>query len=114
MYKELDDLVKDLAELFHAREWYLSSDTNEGQWVEARDKFKEKWFTKHGREERIEKYLEEIKDEVFKSLGMSNKYCKNCIHWFHCKEKDYDEYGKCDLIDGCLMHRSETCERCTT
>ena len=25
--RELDDLVKDLAELFHDREWYLSGDT---------------------------------------------------------------------------------------
>lgn len=28
--RELDDLVKDLAQLFHDREWFLSSDTNEG------------------------------------------------------------------------------------
>ena len=54
--KELDELVKDLAKLFHDREWYLSSDTGEGAWNESRDRFKEKWFTAYGRQERIEKY----------------------------------------------------------
>ena len=58
--KELDELVKDLAELFHDREWYLSADYGEGSWNEARDAFKAKWFTDHGRQERIEKYLSDI------------------------------------------------------
>ena len=67
--KELDDLVKDLAKLFHDREWYLSSDIGEGQWNEARDKFKQKWFSEGAREERIEQYLEEVKQELLNSFG---------------------------------------------
>lgn len=51
--KELDDLVNDLAELFHDREWYLSGDTGEGNWNEARDNFKKKWFTETGRTARM-------------------------------------------------------------
>ena len=43
--KELDELVEDLAKLFHDREWYLSGDYCEGTWNEARDNFKKKWFT---------------------------------------------------------------------
>ena len=106
--KELDDLVKDLAELFHEREWFLSSDTNEGNWVEARDAFKKKWFTEYGRQERIESYLEAIKNEVLSQFGFSDKYCKNCKHW--AKDKDF-EYGRCEYINGCFMHRSETCDK---
>ena len=53
--KELDDLIKDLVELFHDREWYLSSDTGEGSWRETRDKFKAKWFTELGRKDRLNK-----------------------------------------------------------
>lgn len=108
--KELDDLVKDLAKLFHDREWFLSSDTCEGSWVEARDAFKEKWFSKHGRQERIEKYLDEFRHEVLGTFGMEDQYCKNCDHWTKEDEKD-SPYGWCDLIKGCMMHRSETCEK---
>lgn len=107
--KELDELVKDLAELFHDREWYLSSDTGVGDWNEARDEFKAKWFTKHGREERIEKYLSEIGDEVRKSFGMNHNYCQFCKAWK--QEKDGSPYGRCKYNEHCLMHRSESCDR---
>lgn len=106
--KELDELVKDLAELFHEREWYLSADTGIGSWNEARDRFKEKWFTELGRTERIERYLEELSDEVRKSFGISKKYCMNCKHWTW---RDDGTYGDCAFHEHCLMHRSESCHR---
>ncbi len=71
--KELDDLVKDLANLFHAREWFLSEDTKEESWDEARDTFKKKWFSDIGRTARIEKYLDDIREEVLKSFGVYGK-----------------------------------------
>ena len=108
--KELDELVSDLAELFHAREWYLSSDTGVGQWNEARDAFKAKWFREGARKERIEQYLAEFCEEVRKSFGISERYCKTCGHW--SPETDYDgEYSKCDYHEHCLMHRSDSCEK---
>ena len=106
--KELDELVKDLAALFHDREWYLSSDTCEGAWIESRDNFKAKWFGENSRSERIEKYLEEIKNDVLKQFGLSDVFCKNCKNW---EQKDNMPYGKCKMISGCLMHRSECCHR---
>ena len=108
--KELDELVKDLAQLFHDREWYLSSDTCEGAWEEARKAFKEKWFTAHGRRKRIEKYLDSIRDEVFKSFGMSDKYCVNCSKWTQDKREGYSEYGSCSNEHSCLMHKYESCD----
>lgn len=105
--KELDELVHDLAKLFHDREWYLSADTCEGAWNEARDKFKAKWFTEHGRQERIEQYLAEIADEVRMTLGISTKYCRDCKHW--TQEKDL-EYGQCEFAHGYLNHSHETCD----
>ena len=105
--KELDELVKDLAELFHDREWYLSADYGEGNWIEARDEFKAKWFTPHGRQERIERYLSDIVNEVRECFGMVKGRCKDCKHW----EKESEHYGKCEYISGCLQHRSETCEK---
>lgn len=50
--KELDELVKDLAQLFHDREWYLSGDYGESKWHETRDNFKQKWFGEGTRQER--------------------------------------------------------------
>lgn len=108
--KELDDLVKDLAKLFHDREWFLSSDTCEGAWVESRDKFKQKWFTEAGRKDRIELYLAEIRNDVLSMLGLSDRYCINCWHWKAEDEKG-SEYGWCDLEKHCMMHRHETCDR---
>lgn len=107
--KELNDLVADLADLFHDREWFLSCDTGEGDWNEARDAFKAKWFTEHGRQERIEKYLAEFEDEVRKSFGMSRRFCKFCGHWTEGKKDS--PFGHCKFEKHCLMHRSECCER---
>ena len=108
--KELDELVKDLAELFHEREWFLSGDTGEGSWNEERDAFKAKWFTKEGRADRIDKYLSETVEEIRKSLGISDMYCKNCSHWYLDRPDD-DKYGRCEYMDYCLMHRCESCNR---
>lgn len=105
--KELDELVADLADLFHDREWYLSGDTGEGSWKEARDAFKAKWFSEHGRQERIEKYLTEFANEVRESFGISKARCRYCKHF--TPEIEQGEYGRCDYEKHCLIHRSEWC-----
>lgn len=105
--KELDDLVKDIAELFHDREWYLSGDTGSGSWREARDNFKAKWFTESGRKDRIEKYLRQMSSEVFDSFGFGY-YCRDCVEW--TLEGD-SSYGKCNLNKNCLIHRCDYCDR---
>lgn len=104
--KELDELVKDLAELFHEREWCLSGDTGTGEWNEARDNFKAKWFTAWGREDRIIGYLDEIKTETLMMVG-AGKYCRDCKHW----KRESERYGKCEYDTACLTHRCETCKR---
>ena len=108
--KELDELVSDLAKLFRDREWYLSDDTGVGEWNEERDAFKAKWFKEGARQERIERYLDEFCDEISKSFGISNKYCKTCKHW--SKNTEYDgKYSACKYKTGCIMHRSDSCNR---
>ena len=86
-YEEvLEDALKDFAELLHAREWYLSGDTGEGSWNEARDSFVAKYF----------------------SLQPQN-YCQDCRYWHNEVGRSY---GKCDFITQCLMHRFDpVCER---
>lgn len=109
--RELDDLVKDMAALFYEREWFLSGDICEGKWNDARDAFKKKWFAENARQERIETYLDAVRDEVLKSLGLSDRYCRNCSHWTQEKDDSYKEYGKCPYHESCLMHRSESCDK---
>lgn len=106
--KELNELVHDLAELFHDREWYLSADTGVGDWNEARDAFKKKWFTEHGRQDRIEKYLAEFTEEVRESFGMAKNHCQDCKHWE--KEAKSEHYGRCPFTRNYLHHRSAPCD----
>lgn len=105
--KELDELVEDLAQLFHDREWYLSGDYGEGSWNEARDNFKQKWFSDGARAERIDKYLGEVRAELLQSFGVDHKYCKDCKHW----SKKSETYGKCEFADGYLNHKCDTCDK---
>ena len=106
--KELDDLVKDLADLFYALEWCESGDTCDGDYREAKDKFKAKWFGKGSRKKRIEKYLEEIKADVMAQFCEDDRKCMNCNHWkLHDKS---EKYGDCDLQSGRSWHRSEVCK----
>ena len=108
--KELDNLVSDLAKLFHDREWELSGDIGKGDWVESKKAFKEKWFTPQGQNERIEQYLQEFTDEIRETFGMKTEYCESCKHWTK-KPKVDSRYGKCVFEKHCLTHRSESCEK---
>ena len=107
--KELDDLVKDLAYLFHNREWYLSGDYGIGNWRKSRDEFKKKWFTPENRQIRMEKYLKEIEVEIKEKLGIMDSYCRDCIYWK--SEGNDSEYGKCEKEKSCLMHECDSCEK---
>lgn len=82
----LEDALKDFAELLHAREWYLSCDTGEDDWREARDVF-------------LAKYL---------NTEPVTPYCEDCRYWHFV----WDDYGKCELQKGVLTHRCKAvCER---
>lgn len=79
---ELDDLVKDLAELFYTREWLLSGDTNEGVWREARKKFKQKWLYKGARDERFRRYIDKAVESLRDDFGLNDhKRCETCRHF---------------------------------
>ena len=92
--RELDDLVKDMAKLFHDREWYLSGDTSIGDWREARDNFKKKWFAADKREARIENYLRDITEKIKDEFGIGTRYCMTCGYW----DREPDAiYGRCRI-----------------
>ena len=72
---ELNDLMKDIAELAHALEWYQSGDTSKSSYENAVSKFKQKWL-KGNREERLKKYIDESLDNMrrdfYKLIGEVN------------------------------------------
>lgn len=105
---ELDDLVKDLAELFRAREWFLSADTNEGVWREARREFKEKWLRAGSREERFEKYIDIAIEGIRDDFGLNDhKRCETCQHWTQRREN----YGDCKFESEGYTHKGEVCKK---
>lgn len=64
---ELNDLMKDIAELAHSLEWYLSCDTGEDTYKEKVSEFKKKWFGSD-REDRLKGYIDESLDKLRKDL----------------------------------------------
>ena len=66
---ELNDLMKDIAELAHSLEWYLSCDTDKESYKNTVREFKQKWF-KTSREERLKDYIDESLDNMRRDLYM--------------------------------------------
>ena len=65
---EMDDLIKDLAKVLHALEWWQSGDTRENTYREEVSRFKAKWF-ECDRATRLKDYIdteiEKIRDELY-------------------------------------------------
>lgn len=61
--RELTELVKDVAQLLHDREWYLSGDYGDETWEKSAQKFKQKWF-EQPRKNRLKAFIEQIFDEA--------------------------------------------------
>jgi len=112
--RELNDLVKDLAKVFHDKEWADSGDTSNGEYNKTVKWFKDKWFTKPGQNERHRRYIDEAIKELERTLGLNTSFCKDCAHW----DKDatrHDKYGRCEFETCCLTHGYETpCDKFET
>ena len=107
--RELADLVKDLATLYHDREWYLSGDTSLGDWRKSRDEFKKKWLKEGGNRERIERYLHDIERDIREELGLSHEYCHTCSHFTNSQKSAC--YGSCSYEKHCMVHTHDRCDR---
>ena len=106
---ELEDLILDLTLLYQEREWYLSGDSGEGLWNKTRDWFKKKWLMGEGREERFDRYFNEMINNFKRSIGIS-VYCKDCERWTP-RDEEETEYGRCELQEHCLIHEYDsTCK----
>lgn len=71
--RELDDLMRDIAELAHDLEWYDSGDYGYETYGESIKKFKDKWC-KSNRTKRLQGYIdkgiEQLRDELYTMIGV--------------------------------------------
>lgn len=105
--KELVELAKDMAKLFHDKEWADSGDTSEGDWNKSVIEFKKKWF-EAPREERLLRYIDEAVGELKFTLGLGSM-CKDCKNF---EDEDKGDYGRCCYHQMYLIHGYEkACER---
>ncbi len=57
--REIQDLLKDVSELLHSREWFDSGDTGYESYKDELTKFKKKWFgDDKAREQRLIEYID--------------------------------------------------------
>ncbi len=108
--RELNDLVHDLVNVFHDKEWLDSGDIPEGKYNKTVMEFKRKWFTNDGRNERHDKYINEAIKGLRNDLMIVNTFCYHCKHW--SESERIPEYGNCEYEKHCMIHGYERpCEK---
>lgn len=67
---ELNEMMKDLVEVLHDLEWWISGDIGEERYRESVTKFKSKWFKRRkcDIEELVNEEFEKKKEELLKEL----------------------------------------------
>lgn len=73
---ELDELMKDISQLTHDLEWYLSGDTDKEEYEESVFRFKARWF-KTPREDRLVGIINErtaaVRRELMRMIGVQDE-----------------------------------------
>ena len=71
---EMNEMIKDLAEVLHDLEWWQSSDISEKEYRKTLVEFKAKWFT-GSKEERLKGYIDEqiriVRKQLYSMIGMT-------------------------------------------
>ena len=70
--REISELVFDVLDLIHEFDWYYSGDTGKETYLEAKAKFKKKWFSSRGvRIKRtIDTAIDEVRAELYETYGI--------------------------------------------
>ena len=73
--REISELVWDVLTLIHDYDWYASSDTCEETWLNAKRKFKRKWFDNRNIRIQciVDTAIDELKDELYKTFDLKPK-----------------------------------------
>lgn len=69
---EMDDMIRDLADVLHDLEWWQSADSSEDEYRATLVRFKAKWF-KDNREERLKGYIDNqigiVRNQLYALIG---------------------------------------------
>lgn len=69
---EMDDMIRDLADVLHDLEWWQSADSSEDEYRATLTRFKAKWF-KDNREERLKGYIDNqigiVRNQLYALIG---------------------------------------------
>ena len=74
--KQLSELVFDVLCLVYSADWYKSGDTGEDTYLADVKYFKQKWLKQKPDnivKSEIDKAIEEVKDELYKSFGLEEE-----------------------------------------
>lgn len=73
--RELSELVWDILDLLHDYDWYASGDTCKNTYLDAKAKFKKKWFSNRGVRTRqiVDTAIGELRQELYETYGLENK-----------------------------------------
>lgn len=88
------ELIKDVSELLHDKEWADSGDYSDGAYNKTEKAFTEKWFRNYDDTLKaiISNEIESVRDGLLNCIGVA-KYCKDCVNW---KQGNSDsDYGRC-------------------
>lgn len=70
--EEMDDMIRDLAEVLHDLEWWISCDSSEEKYRQTLAKFKAKWF-KTDRRDRLKGYIDKqigiVRRQLYAMIG---------------------------------------------
>ena len=88
--KELDMLVKDLSDVLHALEWWVSDDSSEEEYRKLAAEFKKKWFGQ--RDERLREIItaecESLKAEMLKMIDAGDRKRKSRFLFLSDKKRE--------------------------
>lgn len=73
--REISELVWDVLNLIHDFDWYKCGDTGKETYLEAKAKFKKKWFSNRGVRVRriVDDAVKELKDELYETFDVEKR-----------------------------------------
>lgn len=74
--REISELIFDVFDLIHDYDWYVSGDTDENDWLQAKRAFKAKWLRSPS-EERTKAIIDAVIDDARKELYKTFLSCKD-------------------------------------
>lgn len=72
--REISELTYDLLSLIHEYDWYKCGDTDKDKYLNAKSKFKKKWFSNRGVRVRkiVDDAIQELREELYETYGLED------------------------------------------